>query len=94
MDGGFLVGLTIHAALLNNQTSDVYGLNWPLIPRDSELKTILGNQSQNFVAACEWTLYVPKYDNEIKLLAAMGNAFASKERGEKFEHCKQNGRFG
>ncbi|PMD33156.1 hypothetical protein L207DRAFT_590222 [Hyaloscypha variabilis F] len=90
----WVLRLTIHAALLNNQTSDVYGLNWPLIPRDSELKTILGNQSQNFVAACEWTLYVPKYDNEIKLLAAMGNAFASKERGEKFEHCKQNGRFG
>jgi hypothetical protein len=86
--------VVIHAKLLDGHTSNVYGLNWPLIPRDGESKTVLENQSRDFAAAREWTLYIPKYDNEIKLLGAMGNAFAMKERGETFEHYKHNGRFG
>jgi len=84
----------LHLSLLDGQHADVYGLNWPYIPRPGEATTVLKSQSLDFSNAREWTLYLPQHGTQPKVLAFMGMIFGQKARGQTWQQYSHHGRFG
>ena len=84
----------LHVSLLDGQHADVYGLNWPYIPRLGEATTVLKSQSVDFSNAREWTLYLPQHGTQTKVLVFMGMIFGQKARGQTWQQYSHHGRFG
>jgi hypothetical protein len=83
----------IHLVLWDGERSDVYGLNWPFVPRPGETARIYKEEVADFVSAREWTLYMPAHEAHVRTLYGLSEAFAECGWGTSWEQYKIKNRF-